>query len=187
MAYAKKRALNYMRAWLPPRSPQYVLGRLRYHAGVDVLILVVVAGCALAGGFWGIIRLGAGVVALVVAVAAGRWAGPSAAALLAGGGTPSPGLSAAGVALAATTAGGLVLLAGRGLRLGLEKARLGCVDRAAGALAAAGAALALIAVLLALAGESGYRPASPWAQRLQQIGRDIMVLPQARIEEPPPR
>ncbi len=157
--------------------------RVRYHAGVDILILVIVAGCALAGGFWGAVRLGAGVVALVVAVAAGRWAGPSAASLLAGGDAPSPWLTAGGMALAAMAAGGLVLLAGRGLRQGLTKAHLGCVDRLAGALAAAAAALALSAVLLALAGESGYHPAAPLSQRLQQVGRDILFLPHERAEE----
>lgn len=154
---------------------------------MDVLILVIVAGCALAGGFWGAVRLGAGVVALVVAVAAGRWAGPSAASLLAGGDAPSPWLTAAGVALAAMAAGGLVLLAGRGLRQGLTKAHLGCTDRFAGALAAAGAALALSAVLLALAGESGYHPASPWSQRLQQAGGDLLALPNERAEDAPSR
>ncbi len=152
---------------------------------MDALILVVVAGCALAGGVWGVIRLGAWIVALVVALAGGRWAGPPVASLLAGGDTPSPWLSAAGVALAAASAAGLVLLAGHGLRQGAAKAHLGCVDRLAGALAAGGVALALTAVLLALAGESGYHPASTWAQRLQQAGRGILVLPNRRAVEAP--
>ena len=150
---------------------------------MDVLILVTAAGCALAGAFWGAVRLGAAVVALVVGVAAGRWAGPPAAALLAAGGTPSPWLKATGVALVAVVGGGLVLLAGRGLWQGLTKVHLGCVDRLLGALATAAIALALSAVLLALAGESGYRPTTPWSERLQHAGRVLLVLPEKRAEE----
>ncbi len=166
--------------------PQHRPRRFRYHAGVDVLILVVVGGCALAGGFTGVIRLGAWIMALVGAVAAGRWAGPATAQLLAGGDAPSPWLKAAGVALVAATAAGLVLLAGRGLRHGAARLHLGWLDRLAGALAAGGVALALTAVLLALAAQSGYHPPSPWAQRLQEAGRGLLVLPQRGAEETPP-
>lgn len=156
-----------------------------YHARVDVLILIVVLGCALAGGFWGVVRLSAWVVAMAAAVGAGRWAGPPAARLLAGGDVPSTWVTAAGVALAAGAAVGLVLVAGRGVRQALAKSRLGCVDRIAGALAASGTALALSAVLLALAGESGFHPTSPWSQRLQQLGRDLLVLHQDQAEQSP--
>lgn len=141
----------------------------------------------MAGAFWGAVRLSAAVVALAVGVAAARWAGPPAAALLAAGDTPSPWLTAAGVALVAVAAGGLVLLAGRGVRQGLKKVRLRWVDRLLGALATAAISLALSAVLLALAGESGYRPATPWAQRLQHAGSALLVLPQEPAEEAPSR
>lgn len=149
---------------------------------MDLFLLVIVLGCALAGGFAGATRLVAWILAVGAAVAAGRWAGPSAAALLAGEGSPSWWLIAASVVVTSFAAAGLVWVAGRGLRRALEAMHLGCLDRAAGSLAAAATALALTAVLLALAGESGYRPDSPWAAQLQELGRTLLLLHQDRLE-----
>lgn len=151
---------------------------------MDFFIAVVVLGCALAGGFWGAVRLSAWIVALAAAGFAGRWAGPAAASLLTSGSDPPLWARIAGVTLVAAVAAGLVLVAGRGLRHGLEKARLGCADRFVGALAAGSTALALAALLLALAGESGYSPQSRGAQRLQQVGRDALKLHHYRADPP---
>ncbi len=159
---------------------------MRYHCLVDILIAVVVIGCALAGGFWGAVRLAAWIFALAAAGFAGRWAGPATAALVAGGGDPPPGAKAGGAVLAAASAAVVVLIAGRGLRLGLEKIRLGWVDRLGGALVAGGAALALTALLLALAGERGYSPPASGAQRLQQVGRQVLMLQQENVIPPRP-
>lgn len=153
---------------------------------MDLLILVVVLGCALAGAFAGLVRLAAWLVAVVAAVGAGRWAGPAAAALMAGNSAPSPWLIAGGAVVTGAIAGGLVLLAGRGLRQALKKVHLGCLDAAAGGLAAGATALALAAVLLALAGQSGYRPAGSYAQRLQDLGRDLLVLHESGGGPSPP-
>jgi len=159
---------------------------VRYHGPVDIVIAVVVLGCALAGGFLGAVRLGAWILALTAAGFAGRWAGPAAATLLAGGGDPSPAAKAGGAVLAAASAAVLVLVAGRGLRLGLEKIRLGWADRLGGALVAGVMALALTAMLLALAGEGGFSPHSSGAQRLQQVGRQVLMLHQEAVLPPRP-
>lgn len=160
---------------------------MHYHCSVDILIAVVVFGCALAGGFLGAVRLGAWALALAAAGLAGRWAGPAAAALLAGGGDPSPWAKAGGVALVAASTAVLVLVAGRGLRLGLETIRLGWVDRLGGSLVAGGTALALTALLLALAGEGGYSPRSGGAQHLQQVGRQVLMLNRGDVIPPRPQ
>lgn len=145
---------------------------------MDLVIAIVILGCTLAGGFVGAVRLSAWVLALTAAGFAGRWAGPPAAALLAGGGDPSPWAKAGGLALVAASTAVLVLVAGRGLRLGLEKIRLGWADRLGGALVAGLMALALTAMLLALAGEGGYSPRARGAQRLQLVGRQVLMMHQ---------
>ncbi len=143
---------------------------------MDILLLVVLAGCMILGLAWGALRMTSAVAALVVAVAVGRLAGPAAAALLAGGDPPGPGLRAAGAVLVGLLAGVVVVLAGKGLRRGVDALHLGWVDRIAGGLLAAAAAALVVAVVLALAVQGGYAPSSPWTTRLARYGVALLGL-----------
>jgi len=142
---------------------------------MDVVLVVVCACCALAGMFWGAVRITATALAAVGAVVAVRFAAPPAAVLVAGG-EPGPAarvIAAVGVALLAA---GLVLLAGRGLRKGLEAVRLGWLDRILGGAVAAAAALLVATLLLALAAAGGHPPRGRWAGALAAFGQTALEL-----------
>ncbi len=135
------------------------------------MILVVALASALAGVFWGAVRMLSGIAAVAAAFVAGRWAGPPAAALLAGHGMSASGARLAGVAVVAVAAAVLVLVAGRGLRRGLEALHLRWLDRLGGGLLAGAAATAVMALLLGLAAAGGHVPGTPWAARLAGLGQ----------------
>lgn len=141
---------------------------------MDVIVLLVVVGCAVAGLIWGALRMVTAVAAVAAAILAGRLVGPAAAALL-------PAMDGGherilGTVLAAAVAVVLVLVAGRGLRRGLEALKLGWIDRVAGGVLAAGGAVAVLAVLLALAAAGGNAPSSPWALGLAGAGQAMLAL-----------
>lgn len=141
---------------------------------MDVLILLLVCGCAAVGLFWGAVRMASYVVAAIAAFAAGRWAGPAAAELIAGGTTPSMGtevLATAGVALIAAV---VVVLAGLGLRRALAALHLSWLDRLVGLLVGGGGAALVLALLLALAAARGHQPTSLWASRLARSGQTLL-------------
>ncbi|MBZ5587700.1 MAG: CvpA family protein [Acidobacteriia bacterium] len=143
---------------------------------MDLLIVLVVGGCAVLGMMWGAVRMATLVAAIAAGVLAGRWAGPGAAQLV-GGTTAQSGsgrtLAIAAVALAAAI---LVWLAGKGLRRALKALHLGWVDRLAGLVAGAGAAALVLALLLGLAAMGGHGPSSPWATRLAQAGQTFLAV-----------
>jgi uncharacterized membrane protein required for colicin V production len=152
---------------------------------VDVLLAVVVVGCALAGAFWGAVRMAAGLAAAVAAVAAGRFAGAPAARLLTSAPQPGAGAHLAGVALVAIVAAGVVLLAGRGLRRGLVAVHLSCLDRLAGAVLAGVLAVVVLAALLGLAAQGGYEPRGAWSARLAHTGLEGLALQRQRSSSTP--
>lgn len=136
---------------------------------MDVLILVVAAGCAVLGGFWGVVRMVSTAGALVGGVLAGRIAGPPLATWAFG-----PTASLAPKLLASLVAGGLVffllLLAGAGVRKLLERVHLSLLDRLLGAALAAALALFLSAVLLALASAGGFPARGRVSETLSSLG-----------------
>jgi uncharacterized membrane protein required for colicin V production len=143
---------------------------------VDVFVLLVVCGCAVVGMIWGAVRMATLVAAAVAAVLAGRWAGPAAAQLFAGGPEPTSGERLAAVAVVAILAALLVWLGGLGLRRGVKVLHLGWVDRIAGLAIGAAAALLILAVLFGLAALGGHPPSTPWAARLSQAGQTFLAV-----------
>ncbi len=142
---------------------------------VDLVVVLVVAGCAVAGAIAGAIRMATLAAAVVAAVLAGRWAGPPAVRLLSGAPEPGRGEQVLAVAAVAILAAVLVWLAGLGLRRGMRALHLGWVDRVAGLAAGGGAAVAVLALLLGLAALGGHRPSSPWASRLADAGAGLLA------------
>ncbi|MFI5142813.1 MAG: CvpA family protein [Thermoanaerobaculales bacterium] len=143
---------------------------------MDLFILLLVCGCAALGLFWGAVRIASYVVAAVAAFAAGRWAGPAAAELIAGGTAPSVGtqvLATGGVALLAAA---LVVLAALGLRRALHALHLSWLDRLVGLLIGGGGAALVLALLLALAAARGHPPTTLWASRLASTGQAMLSL-----------
>jgi uncharacterized membrane protein required for colicin V production len=145
---------------------------------MDVVLIIVIVGCGAVGAWWGGVRMASSVVAVIAAVLAGRWAGPTAASLLGAGAPDEPTRRIVATGLIALIAGGLVLLAGRGLRKGLETLKLGWLDRIAGVVIASAIAAALLAVLLGLATLGGHPPTSPFATRLSKIGQAALAVQQ---------
>jgi len=142
---------------------------------MDLLVLAVVAGCAVLGMIWGAVRLATLVAAVGAGVLAGRWAGPSAAELVGGSAQGGTGriLTIGAVAMAAAI---LVWLAGKGLRRALKALHLGWADRVAGLLVGAAAAAVVLALLFGLAAMGGHGPTSPWASRLAQAGQTFLAV-----------
>ncbi|MCJ7442902.1 MAG: CvpA family protein [Thermoanaerobaculaceae bacterium] len=143
---------------------------------MDVFVLLVVCGCAVAGMIWGALRMATLVAAVAAAVLAGRWAGPAAAQLFASTPEATSGERAAAVAVVAIVAAVLVWLAGLGLRRGVKALHLGWVDRIAGLAIGAAAAVLILALLLGLAALGGHPSSSPWASRLSQAGQTFLAL-----------
>lgn len=143
---------------------------------MDVVILLVIAGCAILGMVWGALRMAAACAAVAAAVLASRWGGPAAARLFTGHAEPTSHERMVAVAAVAIVAALLVWLAGMGLRRGLTALHLGFLDRLAGLLLGAAAAVVVLAVLLGLAALGGRPPSSPWASRLSQAGVTWLAL-----------
>ncbi|HPC81974.1 MAG TPA: CvpA family protein [Thermoanaerobaculaceae bacterium] len=143
---------------------------------MDIVLVILIAGCALAGLWWGALRLAAALAAAVAAVAAGRWVAPAAAAVVAGGAAPGPGLRVAAIALSALVAAVVVFVAARGLRKALEALRLGWLDRLAGMLAAGGLSAVVLGLLLALAAMGGHPASSPCAVFLSRVGQTLLAV-----------
>jgi uncharacterized membrane protein required for colicin V production len=138
---------------------------------MDVVLALVIAGCALAGAFWGALRMATIVGALVAAVLAARFVGPVAAALLVGERGPDHTVRVAAIVGVGALVALLVVLAGRGLRKGIQALHLSWLDRAGGLVLGGTGAAALLAVLLALAAVGGHPPTTPWARQLATIGQ----------------
>ena len=143
---------------------------------MDLLILLVVGGCAVLGMIWGAVRMVSLIAAVATGVIAGRWAGPVAAQLLVGASAQSGTGRLLAIAAVALLAAIMVWLAGKGLRRALKALHLGWVDRLAGLAAGAGAAALVFALLLGLAAIGGHVPSSPWAARLAQAGQTFLAL-----------
>jgi uncharacterized membrane protein required for colicin V production len=143
---------------------------------VDIALVVIGISCFIAGLFWGAVRIVSVVLACVAAVLAGRWAGPPLVLLLASGAQPSITLRIVAVAGVAVVAAGLVLVAGRGLRKGLEALRLTWLDRLAGGILSTAVAFLATAFLLGLAAAGGHPPGSPLARELAAFGQTILSL-----------
>lgn len=153
---------------------------------MDAVLGLVVFGCAITGLIWGALKMATFVVAAAGGIAAARFVAPTALVLIAPAQAASPGaevLAALAVALLTAT---LVLIAGRGLRRGVEFLRLGWLDRLGGAALAALGAVAVLAVLLALAERGGMPASSPWAIRLSELGQTWAGPQQARTSKPSP-
>ncbi|MCU0291279.1 MAG: CvpA family protein [Thermoanaerobaculaceae bacterium] len=142
---------------------------------MDLLLVIVAVGCALAGLWWGALRMLAALAATVAAVAAGRWVAPAAVSLLVGSGSVSPGLRIGAIVGSALVAGVLVLIAARGLRKGLEVLRLGWLDRLAGMVVSGGLACLVLSLLLALAAVGGHPPRTPFATFLTAAGQTLLA------------
>ncbi len=142
---------------------------------MDLVVLLVVCGCAVLGLISGAVRLATLVAAVVAAIAAARWAGPAAAQLI-GGPAASGGGRMLAIAAVAVLAALLVFLAGKGLRRGIKALHLGWVDRLAGLVVGAGAAALVLALLLGLASLGGHPPSSPWAARLAATGQAFLAV-----------
>lgn len=141
---------------------------------MDIAILLIIVGCALAGVVWGAVKIASVAVALTAAIIAGRFAGGPIAQLIAKGPQPDSGehaLATIGVGLVAFI---LVALAGRGLRRALQALHMTWLDRIAGAFVAGGGAAVTIAVLLAFASQGGWNPPTPWALALAGVGRTAL-------------
>jgi len=143
---------------------------------MDLVIFLVVGGCAVLGMIWGAVRMVSLIAAVAAGVLAGRWAGPPAAQLLVGASAQSGTGRMLAVAAVALVAAIMVWLAGKGLRRALKALHLGWVDRLAGLAAGAGAAALVLALLLGLAAIGGHGPSSPWAARLAQAGQTFLAL-----------
>jgi uncharacterized membrane protein required for colicin V production len=142
---------------------------------MDLVVLLVVCGCAILGMITGAVRLAALVAAIVAAVAAGRWAGPAAAQLI-GGGAATGGGRMLTIAAVAVLAALLVFLAAKGLRRGMKALHLGWVDRLAGLVVGAVGAAVVLALLLGLSSLGGHPPSSPWAARLAAVGQAFLAV-----------
>lgn len=140
-----------------------------------MLLVIVVVGCALAGLWWGALRMLAALAAAVAAVAAGRWVAPAAVSVVAGPTTPSPGVRIAAIVVSALVAAVVVLVAARGLRKGLEALRLGWLDRLAGMVVSGGLACLVLSLLLALAAVGGRSSTSPFATFLTAAGQTFLA------------
>jgi uncharacterized membrane protein required for colicin V production len=143
---------------------------------VDIVVLLVVCGCAVIGAIWGALRMATLVASIAAAVLAGRFAAPAAARLFTGSAEPTGGQHAFAVVAVAVIAAVLVWLAGTGLRRGVKALHLGWLDRLAGLTAGAAAALLVLALLFGLAALGGRPPSSPWASRLSQAGQAFLAL-----------
>lgn len=158
----------------------------RYHGEVDVVIGLVVVGCAITGLVWGVLRMATLAAAAVGGIAAARFVAPTALALVAPARVESSNaqaVAALGVALITAI---LVMVAGRGLRRGVEFLRLGWLDRLSGAALAAAGAVGVLALLLALAANGGMKIDSPWAGRLARLGASWLGFQHARINNTTP-
>lgn len=153
---------------------------------MDVIIVLVAAGVALLGAFWGALRIASTVLAVVAGIVAGRWAGPPAAGLIAGLFHSAGAERIGATAVVALIAAGIVMLAGRGLRHGVESLHLGWLDRIGGMLIGAAAGLALLAALLGLAAFGGHPPTTPIASRLSQIGQAALAVQKLSMSSAPP-
>ncbi|MGE5237138.1 MAG: CvpA family protein [Acidobacteriota bacterium] len=143
---------------------------------MDVIIGLVIAGCAIAGALWGAIRLASIALALAAAVLAGRLLGPMMTPLVASLGDFHGQQRLLATVAAALVAAAVVLIAGRGLRKGLEALHLSCLDRIAGALVGGGGAALLLAIGLAVAAGAGKVPDTPWALGLAGAGKVLLAL-----------
>ncbi len=142
---------------------------------MDVVVFLVVGGCAVLGMIWGAVRMVSLIAAVAAGVLAGRWAGPPAAQLAGASAQTGTGRMLA-VAAVAVVAAVLVWLAGKGLRRALTALHLGWVDRLAGLVAGGGLAALVLALLLGLAAAGGHGPSTPWAARLAQAGQTFFAL-----------
>ncbi len=143
---------------------------------MDVVLALVIVGCALAGAWWGALRMATAVAALVAAILAGRYAGPVAGDLLLGARTSSHGARVAVVLGLGLVVALLVLLAGRGLKKGVQLLHLSWLDRLGGLAAGGAGAAVLLAVILALAAAGGHPATTPWAKRLAAFGQGALAV-----------
>jgi uncharacterized membrane protein required for colicin V production len=143
---------------------------------MDVVLLLVILGCALAGAWWGALRIATALVALAASILAGRFAGPVLADLLAGGRTPDASVRVGIIVGVGIVVALLVLLAGRGLRKGVVALHLSWLDRLGGMVLAGAGALALVAVLLVLAAVGGHRVTSPLASRVTAFAQGFLAV-----------
>jgi uncharacterized membrane protein required for colicin V production len=152
---------------------------------MDVIIVLVAAGLALLGAFWGALRIASNVLAVLAGIVVGRWAGPPAAGMIAGLFHSPAAERIAATALVALVAAGLVMLAGRGLRRGVDSLHLGWLDRGIGLLIGGAAGLALVAALLGLAAFGGHTPTTPLAGRLSEIGQAALAVEKLSLGSAP--
>jgi|GEM_PF-1716557 len=140
---------------------------------MDVVILSVVAGAAVLGALWGLVRMVTVLVAIAGAFFVGRLAGPPLAALLF---SPAPGSAQNVLAsvLAGALAGAALFASGTGIRKLLEGLRLALLDRLLGALGTAGATLFLASLLLALMASGGWKPEGSITPKLTQVGEGFL-------------
>ena len=143
---------------------------------MDLVILLVVCGCAAIGLFWGAVRIASYVAAVIAAIAAGRWAGPAAADLVSGGTAPGLGARVLGTGGVALLAAAVVMLAGAGVRRALAALRLSWLDRLVGILVAGGAAALVLALLLGLAAANGHPASGVWTSRLTNVGQTVLSI-----------
>ena len=127
------------------------------------------------------------ITALIGSIVAARFVAPQAVALMMAHRDPAGHHQALAALVVGAVALVLILVAGRGLRRGVEVLRLAWLDRIAGGAMAAVAAAAVVAVMLALAASGGMTVSSPWALRLATIGRSLLALQQAPSSSATPR
>lgn len=141
---------------------------------MDIVLGLVILGCALAGAWWGALRMATLVAALGAAVLGSRFAGPPAADLVAGGRSVDTVVRIAIILGVGIVVALLVFLAGRGLRKGIEALHLSWLDRLGGFLLGAAGTVLLLAALLALAALGGHPPTTRWTQRLATLGQAVL-------------
>jgi len=142
---------------------------------VDIILVVVVIGCALAGLWWGALRMLSALAATVAALAAGRWIAPAAVSMLDHTATPSPALRVGAIVVSALVAAVIVMVAAGGLRKGLQALRLGWLDRLAGLVVSGSLACLVLSLLLALGAVGGRPPTSPFATFLAAAGQTFLA------------
>ena len=147
----------------------------RYDEGMDVLLVIVVVGCALAGLWWGALRMLAALAAAVAAVAAGRWVAPAAVSVVAGPTTPSPGVRIAAIVVSALVAAVVVLVAAEACARGWRCFVWVGSDRLAGMAVSGGLACLVLSLLLALAAVGGRSSTSPFATFLTAAGQTFLA------------
>lgn len=150
------------------------------------MIGLVVIGCAICGLVWGALRMATLVAAVAGGITAARFVTPPALSLIAPAHLDSPNaraVAALGVALVTAV---LVLVAGRGLRRGLELLRLSWLDRLGGAALAGTVAVAVLAMLLALGVSGGMHLSTPWAESLARLGESWLGVQQDRSNNAAP-